>query len=452
MTLYQKYPAYKKSGEEWLGEIPKGWETDRTRNHFSFRKGLTITKENLQVEGIPTINYGEIHSKFGFRVDPAKHSLKCVSIDYRSSDPKALLKKHDFIFADTSEDLDGSGNFSRYDSDEEAFAGYHTVIARLNSGPLAEFLAYLFDSKSFRDQVRRNMKGVKVYSITQGMLKALGLVLPPPAEQTAIAAFLDDKTAKIDKAIAQKEQLIALLKERKQIIIQNAVTKGLDPKAKMKDSGIEWIGEIPEHWEKVSVRHILINLEQGESPTASNNYDKTYVLKLSAVKAGSFFASETKPISSGSYQSRFQVTQDNFLLTRGNTPELVGDSCIVEQPVTTKVMFSDLIYRLSFRFKSIDLYFILLAFQSAYLRRQISSTAVGSSSSMVKVAQGDIKSWFIFLPSKTEQLNIGSRVKSDSAKIGIAISQALCSIETLREYRTTLIDSAVTGKIKVPGI
>lgn len=222
---YPKYPAYKDSCVEWLGEIPEGWELARFRNIFRFSKGLNITKQDLEDTGIPCINYGEIHSKYGFEVDPSRHLLKCVSNKYIETSSKSIIQYGDFIFADTSEDIEGSGNFTYLNCDQIAFAGYHTIIARLKkSDTNTRFVAYVIDSLSFRTQIRQAVKGVKVYSITNSILKNTVLWFPPLPEQTVIANFLDDKCAKIDRAIAQKEKLIALLKERKQIVIQNAVT------------------------------------------------------------------------------------------------------------------------------------------------------------------------------------------------------------------------------------
>jgi len=126
--------------------------------------------------------------------------------------------------------------------------------------------------------------------------KKVLLPIPPLSEQTGIANFLDKKCSKIDRAVAQKEKLLALLKERKQIVIQNAVTKGLNPIAKMKDSGVEWIGEIPENWEIVKIRRVLTKLEQGDSPTISNKETGSYVIKLSAIKGGRYYPEEIKPV------------------------------------------------------------------------------------------------------------------------------------------------------------
>ncbi|MBM7456615.1 type I restriction enzyme S subunit [Oceanisphaera litoralis] len=257
LSAMPTYEAYKDSGVEWLGEIPAHWSIIRFRDFFKFGRGLTITKENLQDEGIPCVSYGEIHSKYGFEVTPQKHYLKCVSEDYLIKGASSLLNKGDFIFADTSEDIEGSGNFSQLITDDVVFAGYHVVICRPIGEGNHRYLAYCLDSVSYRKQIKQQIKGVKVYSITQSILKNTKIWLPKLEEQTLITNFLDQKAAQIDEAIAIKEQQIELIKERKQIIIQQAVTQGLDPKVPMKDSGVEWIGQIPEHWEVKRLKYVL---------------------------------------------------------------------------------------------------------------------------------------------------------------------------------------------------
>src|SRR5690606_32334145 len=214
----------KHSGVEWIGEIPEGWEVKRLRNVFSFSKGLTITKENLQDEGIPCINYGEIHSKYGFEVNPEVHPLKCVSEEYLKDNSNSLLKRGDFIFADTSEDLEGSGNFTHLNFEGTVFAGYHTIIGRPKSSINSRFLAYVLHSLPFRNQVRTRMKGVKVFSITQSILKDLTCWYPDEKEQKKIAEYLDIEAAKIDKAIKLQEQQREKLKELKSTLSDSAVT------------------------------------------------------------------------------------------------------------------------------------------------------------------------------------------------------------------------------------
>ncbi len=214
----------KDSGVEWIGKIPEHWEVKRFRYIFNLDKGLTITKENLIDEGIPCVNYGEIHSKYGFEVNPDIHDLKCVEKEYSFISPSSLLKKGDFVFADTSEDIEGSGNFTYLNSDKETFAGYHTIIAKPKIKLFARFLAYAFDSLPFRNQIRSSVKGVKVFSITQTILKELFVWLPPIDEQKQISSYLDNQSVKIDKAISLQQKQIEKLKEYKTVLIDNAVT------------------------------------------------------------------------------------------------------------------------------------------------------------------------------------------------------------------------------------
>ncbi|WP_241640328.1 restriction endonuclease subunit S [Rosenbergiella epipactidis] len=196
MAKYKAYPEYKESGVDWLKAIPEHWKLSKLRYQFVFGKGLTITKEHLQDEGIPCVNYGEVHSKYGFEVDPEIHTLKCVSDKYLKDNANSLLAKGDIIFADTSEDIDGSGNFTQLVSDTITFAGYHTIIARPFERDNSRFYAYLLDCKELRSQVRHAVKGVKVFSITQAILRNLSIWLPSKDEQAQITAFLDQETAK----------------------------------------------------------------------------------------------------------------------------------------------------------------------------------------------------------------------------------------------------------------
>ena len=214
----------KDSGVEWIGKIPEHWEVTKFRYLFNLGKGLTITKENLRDEGVLCVNYGEIHSKYGFELDTDIHFLKYVKEDYCLSDPKALIKEGDFVFADTSEDIEGSGNFTYLKSENEIFAGYHTVIARPKNNIDSRFFAYEFDSIAFRNQIRTQVKGVKVYSITQFILKQATVWIPSIKEQKAIVNYLDDKTKKIDTAISLKLREIEKLKEYKSSLINSTVT------------------------------------------------------------------------------------------------------------------------------------------------------------------------------------------------------------------------------------
>ncbi len=196
----------------------------RLKDYFKFDKGLSITKENLQDEGIFCVNYGEIHSKFGFEVNPKIDNLKCVSEEYLKNNQKSLVNSGDFIFADTSEDIEGSGNFTYLNSDLITFAGYHTIICRPKKGLISRFLAYEFESIAFRSQIQKRVKGVKVYSITQGLLKDLIIWLSPKEEQIQIVEYIEKQILKIDSAVKLEENYIEKLKEYKTTLIDSVVT------------------------------------------------------------------------------------------------------------------------------------------------------------------------------------------------------------------------------------
>jgi type I restriction enzyme S subunit len=219
-----KTAPMKDSGIEWIGKIPAHWDVSRLGFLFTFGKGLNITKEDLQDEGVPCVSYGEIHSKYGFEVNPEKNALRCVDKKYLGTDRKSLLKHGDFLFADTSEDLEGSGNFTYLNSSEKTFAGYHTIILRTRENINHRYIAYLFDSIPFRTQIRNKVCGVKVYSITQPILKSAKMILPPPKEQQAIAAFLDARCDQVDSIIADKRQSIETMRAYKKSLIYEYAT------------------------------------------------------------------------------------------------------------------------------------------------------------------------------------------------------------------------------------
>ncbi|WP_312249021.1 restriction endonuclease subunit S [Streptococcus parasuis] len=216
----------KDSGVDWIGQIPEGWGITKFKYFLDTNKGLTITKENLIEDGIPVINYGQIHSKYGKSVNTDRDELPQVSANYLKF-KQSLLKPGDFVFADTSEDIDGSGNFStRTDDNGELFAGYHTIKAKLKNALEHDFRYFMhyFDSLAFRKQVQNKVSGIKVYSITQSILQETCLILPSLYEQQQIATFLDKKTEQINQMIAIKKEQIENINKQRQTLIYDYVT------------------------------------------------------------------------------------------------------------------------------------------------------------------------------------------------------------------------------------
>lgn len=214
----------KDSGVDWIGQIPEHWSINRFKAIFTLNTGISFTKADLVETGQPVISYGQVHSKLN-QVAKANLSLiKYIPQSLTIGKQKSYCLPNDFIFADTSEDFEGCGNNFYNDSELSVFAGSHTILAKLRCNIEGKYLAYLFSTSLWRQQIRSRVNGVKVFSVTQSILKATSVILPPIAEQQAIAAYLDEKVGKLDEAIEKQLRMIELLKERKQILISDVVT------------------------------------------------------------------------------------------------------------------------------------------------------------------------------------------------------------------------------------
>lgn len=217
-SVEQKY-----SGSDWLGTIPSHWKINKFRYLFKTRTGITFTKAQLEEEGEPVISYGQIHSKdnWGASVNPVL--IRHIPSSLTKGKDGALAMPGDFLFADTSEDFEGCGNNVFVDT-EPVYAGYHTILAKKNNDEYGPYLAYLFTSTRWRGQVRSMVNGVKVYSVTQGILNSANVILPPKEEQIAIADYITKRVIKLDEGIRRHKDYIKCLHERKQIIINDVVT------------------------------------------------------------------------------------------------------------------------------------------------------------------------------------------------------------------------------------
>lgn len=212
----------KDSGVEWIGKVPEQWKIVPLKSFFSFGKGLPITKENLKEDGVAVISYGQIHAKWNSGVTVHEELKRFVSEDFLCSNPQALVKLGDFIFADTSEDREGCGNCVYIDTNEKIFAGYHTIIISGKRSSKNKYLAYLFLTEAWRSQIRKRVTGVKLFSISKKILAETTILIPNNA--TVIVSYLDDKCSKIDKLIEIKQAKIEKLQEYKKSLIYEYVT------------------------------------------------------------------------------------------------------------------------------------------------------------------------------------------------------------------------------------
>lgn len=317
----------------------------------------------------------------------------------------------------------------------------------------SKYLFYWLRSDPVVDEICARSVGVSYPAFNGPELGALPVPLVPLDQQRRIADFLDRKTASIDTLIEKQEQLLALLAEKRQALITQAVTKGLDPNAPMKDSGVEVIGRIPITWSTLPIRRLITSIEQGWSPPAEDrlaDQGEWAVLKLGAVFRGRFRPDQQKALSAETEpERRYEIHSGDLLVTRANTLALVGDACVVEE-TPPRLMLPDLIYRLTVRRDRIDPRFLALFLLCDMGRAQIEADARGSSMSMAKVSGAHVRSWIVPVPPTLhEQQRIVEHVQSELRRIDSLSQCAQAMIEKLREYRQALITAAVTGQLDV---
>lgn len=214
----------KDSGVEWIEKIPEGWSVLSLKSQFKFEKGLPITKADLTNAGIKVISYGQIHSKKNCSTEIDNSLFRFVSTDYLKSNPSCLVHKNDLIFADTSEDLEGTGDFVRISEQDTIFAGYHSIILRNVNNLNTKYLSYLFLSDIWRSQLRCRVFGVKLFSVTQKLLNCCTILLPNITEQENIVRLLDSQTKNIRQIIDNKKTKISMLVDYKKSLIYEYVT------------------------------------------------------------------------------------------------------------------------------------------------------------------------------------------------------------------------------------
>ncbi len=252
--------------------------------------------------------------------------------------------------------------------------------------------------------------------------------------------------------MAEQAKLLVLLKEKRQTFISQAVTKGLDSQAPMKNSGIEWLGDVPEGWGVLRFTRVIRKIEQGWSPNASSDScepNSWGVLKLSSIKNGVFIPSENKMLLAGTDPDHsIEVKKGDFLVTRANTLELVGDACVASDIDGYRLMLSDLIYRIHLNPGHDPRYYCKLL-TSTYGRSLIETDARGSSMSMAKISQGHIYSWMVPVPPLNDQTAIVNALDAETTRIDALIAEGQKAVDLLKERRSALISAAVTGKIDV---
>lgn len=435
--MYQKYDVYKDSGLHWLGVIPDNWKI--IKNKFLFNE-INLRSFKSEHELLSVSQYTGVTKK-SERIEVNEFLTNSNSLDgYK------VVSKGDLV-SNIMLAWNGSLGVSSYDGIvSPAYAVY-----RLVNNCCKEYFHYLLRTDLYKAEYKRQSTGViesRLRLYTENFY-AISSILPPLKDQQIISNFLKLKEMQIDQAIAIKEQQIALLNERKQIVIQQAVTKGLDPNVKMKDSGLEWIGKIPEHWQLSKLRYLGVT--QNGISAGSEYFGSGYPF----VSYGDVYKNRQLPLvvdglakSSIADQKNYSVLEGDVFFTRtSETVDEIGFASICYQTIEKATFAGFLI-----RFRPTNANYITKEFSKYYFNAQMMRTYFVKEMNLViraSLSQELLKNLIVLLPSIDEQKAIASYLDRQMDAINELIGLQMSAIQKLKEYKTTLINDAVTGKIKV---
>lgn len=424
---FPRYPAYKDSGVAWLGEVPGHWEVKRLKHSLSLLTEKTDRRANpVALENIESWSGRFIATKTEFAGD----GVAFMQGDVLFGKLRPYLAK--VLLAD---------------SEGEAVGDFH--VMRPNGAIAPRFAQYQLLNRTFIDIVDGSTFGSKMPRASWEFVGSMPLAIPPLAEQTAIATFLDHETAKIDVLVAEQEKLIALLQEKRQAVISHAVTKGLNPNVPMKDSGLEWLGEVPAHWEVSALkRHWMVT--DCKHVTAEFVEEGYPLASIREVQSRWIEFQEAKQTTEHFYQLLIEGGRNpqpgDLIFSRNAT---VGEVAQVHADHPPFAMGQDvvLLRRIT---QQANPDFLQLVIRSEVVVQQLALCMIGSTFKRINVEE--IRFLAMAFPPPDEQNMIATRLLDLTEKFDELIAAAVLSVELLQERRTALISAAVTGQIDVRGV
>jgi len=440
---YKKYPKYKSSGIEWLGEIPEHWEVRRLKRFASIKNGNSISdklKEYFAIQkGLPYISTKDIDlntSKINYNV--VLHIPNDNLKEFKISFPNSVL-----ICIEGG----SAGKKIAFNTKKVCYVNKLASIKSHSKDMDDKYLYYFVKTKNFNFLFNNYLNGM-IGGVSVNDLKSFPILLPPLSEQKAIATFLDKATEKIDNLIQKEEELIKLLEEKKEALITKAVTKGLK-NAKMKDSGIEWLGEIPEHWEVRKLKYLI----NGKLQYGANESGQTYnpnlprYIRITDFDQNGKLANKNKLSLSWEKAKNYLLKKGDVLFARsgatvGKTfqfnPEKLEDKYyafagyLIKAEPNKKIITSDFLY--------------FFTTSKAYKNWK---DYIFSKSTIENIGADKYSELILPLPPLQEQKEITEYLDKKLAKIDKLIEKSKKAIELLKEKKEALITNAVTGKIDV---
>ncbi len=458
MDTLKPYPAYKPSGVEWLGEVPAHWEVRRLKYwlHMNLRVLPETTPSAFE------FLYIDIGSVGAGRLLNAPQPMKFGDAPSRA---RRVVCKGDTILSTVRTYL--KAVYFVTDEHPNLIASTGFAVLTPKEGTEPKFVSYLVQSEGFTNRVTAESVGIAYPAIAENRLASLEVAIPPLPEQTAIVRFLDYVDRRIRRSVRAKKKLIRLLEEYKQALIHEVVTgksevrrvKNKDgserlervprPKDQMKPSGVEWLGDVPTHWEvrrlrtvvEMRVSNVDKHSREGEKPVRLCNYVDVY--KHDRIRADMTFMTAT---ATDEEIEKFRLEPGDVLITKDS--EIWDDIAV---PAIVETSAPNLIsgYHLAILRprEAIAGPYLFRALQSPEIAWQIHVEATGVT--RFGLSHNSIKSAFVSLPPLPEQTAIVEYLDAQTTKIDAAIADARREIELLREYRERLIADVVTGKVDV---
>lgn len=431
----------KDSGIEWIGEIPKDWEVVRTKNISDISIGLVTTMTSNYVddveEGVPLIRNGNIRCNY---ID--SKGMVYLSRKFAEQNSHRLLRKGHIATVHTGD----IGTSVVIDEEYDCSMGFATIQSIPHTDKVyTQYLCWYYNSEVFKMQCIAFCTGDGRQNLNLYDFVDFKVILPSIREQKLISDYIDKKCIEIDNLIADIQKQIDTLEQYKKSVITEAVTKGLNPDVEMKDSGIEWIGEIPKDWEVTRIKHICDKITDGShfSPKIVEN-GKKYITATNVIYDKVDIES-AKEISEENYQilvkNGCQPKKGDVLLTKDGS---VGRSAVVID--TDCVILSSVgILTPGNKIKSNYLKYSL---DSNYLQEQMYISMAGSA--LKRITLTKIYEYKIVVPPKTTQNHIVNYLEEKCREINSVILDKKKQLETLEQYKKSLIYEYVTGKKEVP--
>ena len=420
---FPKYPEYKDSGVEWLGEVPAKWHVAR-----AFHLGFDIKTGKVDV------NIQEEEGVYPFFTC----SRDAKKANQFSFDCEALL-------------VAGNGEVGYTQYYNGKFEAYQRTYVISNfGGASARFLRYHF-MENLVASVKGKSIGSVIQFITLGDLRDFPVPVPSKEEQTQIAHFLDNETARIDALIEEQQRLIELLKEKRQAVISQAVTKGLAPTVPMKDSGVEWLGEVPAHWNVGTLRWYA-TIQGGVAKGKDYEGRETVVmpyLRVANVQNGYVDLAEVKEIAVlESEVERYRLRAGDVLMNEGGDNDKLGRGTVWQAQIDPCLHQNHVF---AIRPNGLLRAEWLAAFTQAEQARTYFYLNSKQSTNLASISASNVMSLALPIPSEKEQLEILTYLEADRIRHEELTAVAVSTVELLQERRSALISAAVTGKIDVRG-